>query len=160
MIRSDPESRANHKDPEPSGENRSGTAGTRSDHPRLNRLLGAESNCRSDRTGGCTQGKVRPQASRRSLHRASSQPLCAAFSPARACVSCRYRCFSQPLAIVLISYHPDAARGAPHSFGSRLLFLSIRCWQEAAKRCLPAASPARCVSASRLPARRRSAISG
>ena len=40
--RSDPESRANHKDPEPPGENPSGTAGTRSDHPRLNRLLGAE----------------------------------------------------------------------------------------------------------------------
>ena len=42
VISSDPESRANQKDPEPPGENRSGTAGTRSDHPRLNRLLGAE----------------------------------------------------------------------------------------------------------------------
>ena len=61
--RSDPESRANQKDSEPSGTNRSGTAGGRSNHPRLNRLLGAESNCRSDCAGGSTQGKVRTPAS-------------------------------------------------------------------------------------------------
>ena len=60
---SDPESRANHKDPEPPGENRSGATGARSDHPRLNRLLGAEPNCRSDCGGGSTQGKVRTPTS-------------------------------------------------------------------------------------------------
>ena len=48
---------------EPSGENRSGATGARSDHPRLNRLLGAEPNCRSDCGGGSTQGKVRTPAS-------------------------------------------------------------------------------------------------
>ena len=60
-----------------------------------------------------------------SLHRASSQPLYAAFAPARAGVSCRYRCFSHPFAIVPISYHPDAARGAFTLVRSRLLFLSF-----------------------------------
>ena len=63
VISSDPESRANQKDPEPSGKNRSGAAGTRSDHPGLNRLLSAESNCRSHCAGGSTQGKVRTPAS-------------------------------------------------------------------------------------------------
>ena len=37
----------------------------------------------------------------------------------------RCRCHSQPLALVLISHDPDAARGAPRSFGSRLLLLSV-----------------------------------
>ena len=44
---------------------------------------------------------------------------------ALACDSPRYRCHSHPLALVLISHDPDAARGALRSFGSRLLFLSL-----------------------------------
>ena len=80
VISSDPESRANHKDPQPPGKNRSSTAGTRSDHRGLNRLLSAEWNHSSDRAGGSTLGKVRSPApaarrSRRRLHRASSSPL-------------------------------------------------------------------------------------
>ena len=80
VISSDPESRANQKDPEPSGESRSSATGTRSDHPGLNRLLSAEWNHSSDRAGGSTLGKVRSPApaarrSRRRLHRASSSPL-------------------------------------------------------------------------------------
>ena len=80
VISSDPESRANQKDPEPSGESRSSATGTRSDHPELNRLLSAEWNHSSDRAGGSTLGKVRSPApaarrSRRRLHRASSSPL-------------------------------------------------------------------------------------
>ena len=64
VIRSDPESRANHKDPEPSGENRSGTAGTRSDHPRLNTYSALSR----------TAARIAPAVARRTLHRASSSP--------------------------------------------------------------------------------------
>ena len=86
----DPESRANHKDPQPPGKNRSSTAGTRSDHRGLNRLLSAEWNHSSDRAGGSTLGKVRlpAPAARRSRggvfiepHPAASASLAAAILP-------------------------------------------------------------------------------
>ena len=124
--RSDPESRANHKDPQPPGKNRSSTAGTRSDHRGLNRLLSAEWNHSSDRAGGSTLGKVRlpAPAARRSRGGVFIEPHPARFGlPSRgnlatpACDGRRDRDHRQPLALVLISHDPDAARGALHSFG-------------------------------------------
>ena len=126
VISSDPESRANHKDPQPPGKNRSSTAGTRSDHRRLNRLLSAEWNHSSDRAGGSTLGKVRlpAPAARRSRGGVFIEPHPARFGlPSRAnlatpaCDGRRDRDHRQPLALVLISHDPDAARGALRSFG-------------------------------------------
>ena len=57
-----------------------------------------------------------PARVRRSLHRASSQPLYAAFSPARVCVNPRFRCHGHPLALVLTSHDPAAAHGALRGF--------------------------------------------
>ena len=120
----------------------------------LNRLLGAEPNCRSDCGGGSTQGKVRTPASaavftephrspyaRHSHRHAPASAVVIAASATRS-PSCRSVTIPMLLAVLLrsfaldyssyhyhsivpISYHPDAARGAFTLVRSRLLFLSF-----------------------------------
>ena len=72
VISSDPESRANQKDPEPSGESRSSATGTRSDHPELNGYSA------QSRTAWIAwrfhAGQGAHARARRSLHRVSSNP--------------------------------------------------------------------------------------
>ena len=122
--RSDPESRPNHKDPEPSGENRSGATGTRSDHPGLNRYS-ALSRTAARIAPAVARRQGAPASARRTLHRASSSPYTRhshRHAPASAVV---IAASAKRSPLVLTSHDPTAARGALGSFGSRLLFLSI-----------------------------------
>ena len=73
VISSDPESRANQKDPGPSAKNRSGATGTRSDHPGLNRYS-ALSRTAARIAPAVARRQGAPASARRTLHRASSSP--------------------------------------------------------------------------------------